>query len=132
MNFKTNHLDLVHTFEFLKDLATEEDSYFVKRMFGCQMICLHHKMCLGLTDSRGKTYRGKKYKVDPWYGVMVVTDKSSHPNLLKQFPWLIPHPVLGKWLFLPGTDMDFEERATELVEAAIINNRYIGIPLKIR
>jgi hypothetical protein len=132
MGQKPHHLVLVHTFEFLKDLATEEDTYFLKRMFGCQMICLHHKMCLGLTDSLGKTYRGKKYKVDPWYGVMVITDKASHPALQKQFPWLIPHPVLGKWLFLPGTDEFFEERATELVEAAILNNRSIGIPVKLK
>lgn len=110
----------------------EEESYYIKRMFGCQMICLHNQMCLGLTDSLGKSYRGKNYKVDPWYGVMVMTSKEFHSALQKQFPWLIPHPVLGKWLFLPGKDKDFEDRAALLVEAAILNNRYIGIPLKFK
>jgi hypothetical protein len=122
----------VHSFEFLKELSQEEPSYFLKRMFGCQMICLHHKMCLGLTDREGKTYRGKKYKLDPWYGVMVVTNKEHHKALQKQFPWLVPHPILGKWLFLSGKDTKFEERATLLVEAILINNPFIGIPLTIR
>lgn len=122
----------MHTFEFLKDLAMEDDTYYIKRMFGCQMICLHHKMCLGLTDKLGKSYRGKKYKIDPWYGLMVVTSKEHHPALQKQFPWLVPHPILGKWLFLSGKDENFEERASQLVESTLVNNRYIGIPLSVK
>ena len=68
-----------------------------------------------LAESPGETsYRGKDYHFEIWNGIMFPTEQTHHASLIAEFPGLRPHPVLGKWLYLPAERDDFEASAIEL------------------
>jgi hypothetical protein len=76
-----------------------------RRMFGSLAAYFNGLLVLVLCDSE-----------EPWRGVLVPTERESHPALLAEFPALAPHPILGKWLYLPESAASFERDAQKIVE----------------
>ena len=95
----------------------EQPSYLEKSMFGCRACYLHGRLVLVLA-SRGD---------EPWQGLLVPTDKANHEALLEEFPELVVHPVLGKWLYLPEEIEDFEEAASRLVGRIALDDPRLGV-----
>lgn len=62
-------------------------------------------------DPGDKRYRGKNYPFEIWNGILLPTEKCFHKSLIEEFNGLIPHPVLGKWLYLGAAREDFESVA---------------------
>ncbi len=113
--------------DYFEDLS-RDTSYTTGRMFGCLTIFFRGKMVVVIAESPGeKTYRGKRYKFDLWDGVMWPTSREFQNSLLEEFPNLCPHPVLGKWLYLPRQSEDFEESIQTLVRLIRRNDPRLGI-----
>lgn len=64
---------------------------------------------------------------EPWRGLLVPTDRAHHASLRADFPDLQPHPVLGKWLYLPEAADAFERVAAELVRLARARDPRLGV-----
>ncbi|MCB0367294.1 MAG: hypothetical protein KDD68_17980 [Bdellovibrionales bacterium] len=112
---------------FLEPLM-DHPSYFSKRMFGGLAIYYEDLMVLVLTETPGdREWRGTKYNFDLWNGVLICTDRDRQPGLHENFKGLVSHPVLGKWLYLPMSDSEFESTFTQLVGAIGTNSPLIGI-----
>ena len=88
-------------FESLEDLP----GFVEKRMFGALAGYLNDLLVLVLCDSD-----------EPWRGVMVPAERENHAALIAAFPALSPHPILGKWLYLPEAAATFERDAEQIVE----------------
>lgn len=94
----------------------DEPSFIEGAMFGCVACYLRGLLVLVLADTE-----------EPWNGLLVPTDRKHHETLIAQFPGFSSHPVLGKWLYLDGSDEDFEPRAQRLVRAIAAGHPLIGI-----
>lgn len=82
------------------------DGLVRKRMFGADSLYLEGKLILVLADG------------DPvWDGLLFPAEHDHHDSLLHQFPCLVEHTVLRKWLFLSAQRDDFEMRARELIQS---------------
>lgn len=66
-------------------------------------------------------------KTEPWRGLLLCTERTYHESLLQEFPDLIPHPELGKWLYLAESKDTFEYLAQQLVALAGRRDPRIGI-----
>ena len=64
---------------------------------------------------------------EPWNGVLVATDKDKHGLLKREFNALKGHPILGKWLYIPHDDEEFEEIVKKLVKYCIKDDFRIGV-----
>ena len=78
-------------------------------------------------DPGGTEYRGADYGFEIWNGILFPTDREHHPSLIKDYPCLISHPVLGKWLYLKADEPDFESVIDDLVTQISQNNVRFGI-----
>ena len=103
-------------YSWLIEPFLECESFIPKRMFGCLACYLHGKLMLVLADSE-----------EPWNGVLVATDKEKHSALKKEFKSLEKHPILGKWLYIPGDDEDFENTVNKLVKYCLENDQRLGV-----
>ena len=107
--------------------------YLEKRMFGALAAYAHGKMMLMIAESPGdRSYRGKSYDHDIWYGLLLPVEREKHKALRQEYESLIPHPVLPKWLYLPVTDENFETIAEQITEQIKNNDPRYGIFPKIR
>ena len=109
-----------HPLQWVVEPLEEEPSYIAKAMFGCKGCYLYGRLVLVLA-SRAR---------DPWMGLLLPTEKKHHPSLRRAHPGLATHPVLKKWLYLPESCDDFEERARALVESILTNDPRIGVEPK--
>jgi hypothetical protein len=104
-----------------------------RRMFGGLAAYFMDRMVLILTESPGeRSYRGKNYSFEIWNGILIPTEREYQPSLQADFPSLIPHPVLGKWLYLSLEREDFEETAMQLGRLIAENDGRIGVISKKR
>ena len=105
-----------HPLQWLAEAVSDEPTFVLKAWFGGRTIMLHgmHKLFL---STQG----------EPWQGVLVCTFHEHQESLLAEFPALIKHPVLGKWLYLPETAETFERDAKKLVQLAKARDPRIGI-----
>jgi hypothetical protein len=95
----------------------EDDATFVLgSMFGTRVAYLDGLLMLCFAT-----------KEEPWRGILVCTDRTHHASLLAEFPALAPHPILGKWLYLPESADDFERVGGQLVDRALRRDPRIGI-----
>ncbi|AKC70678.1 hypothetical protein [Pandoraea oxalativorans] len=103
------------------DAFERDDTFMHKRMFGAQAAYLNGRQCVAVID-----------RESPWDGLLVCTSHEHHASLIAEMPTLRPHPVLGKWLYIPQSEIEFEavvERVTKLVLAG---DSRIGIEPKPR
>lgn len=113
---------------WLFEAFDRDPTYCQKRMFGCLAAYVRGQMVMVLAEDPGeKSYRGRDYGFDLWDGVMFPTERAFHESLMKDFPGLVPHPVLGKWLYLPARHEDFESMARDLARRIALGDRRLGI-----
>jgi hypothetical protein len=105
-----------HVLQWVVEPLETEPSFLQKHMFGCQGIYLFGRLVFVLA-ARAK----------PWNGLLVCTSHEFHSSLIHEYPCLRPHPVLGKWLYLPQTHNAFEENASKLVLLSLENDSRIGV-----
>jgi len=105
-----------HPYAWLWEPLQEEDSFLLRPMFGAKMAYLDGKAMLCFMA-----------KEDPWRGLLVCTERRHHAVLSAAFPGLAPHSVLGKWLYLPEANEDFETIAEKIVQAVLYRDSRIGV-----
>ncbi|HTJ77647.1 MAG TPA: hypothetical protein VL357_01500 [Rariglobus sp.] len=106
-----------HPLQWLADPLAGEPSFALKAWFGGRTIMLDGKHQLFLTTQG-----------EPWQGVLVCTFHEHQESLRAEFPALLKHPVLGKWLYLPESGETFERDARRLVQLMRARDPRIGIP----
>ncbi len=105
-----------HPLQWLAEPLLDDPTFVLKSWFGGRTIMLHGKHHLFLTTQG-----------EPWQGVLVCTFHEHHESLRAEFPALVPHPVLGKWLYLPEAVDDFEREARRLVQRVRARDPRLGI-----
>jgi hypothetical protein len=106
-----------HPLAWLAEPLLAEPTFVLKFWFGGRTIMLHGRHCLFLTTQG-----------EPWQGVLVCTFHEHQPSLRAEFPALVQHPILKKWLYLPEAADSFERDAQHLVRLAKARDPRLGIP----
>jgi len=106
-----------HPLQWLAEPVTDEPTFVLKSWFGGRTIMLHGRHQLFLSTQG-----------EPWQGVLVCTFHEHQPSLRKEFPSLVQHPILKKWLYLPESAETFEQDAMRLVRLVRARDPRIGIP----
>lgn len=102
--------------------AFERDStYMRKRMFGSDAAYIDGLLCLVVAD-----------RDEPWNGLLVCTSQERHAALIDEMPALQPHPVLGKWLYVPQDDPAFESIAEKMTKLVLARDWRVGVEPKPR
>jgi hypothetical protein len=105
-----------HPLQWLAEPLVDEPTFQFKSWFGARTITLHGRHHLVLS-AQG----------EPWQGVLVCTTHEHHASLRAEFPALVVHPVLGKWLYLSETVETFERDARRLVQCVRARDPRLGI-----
>lgn len=103
------------------DALEREATYVRKPMFGCDAAYVDGLLCLIAAD-----------RARPFDGILVATSREQHAALIEALPALRPHPVLGKWLYVPQDDPAFEDVAEQLVALVLARDPRIGVEPKPR
>jgi hypothetical protein len=103
------------------DAFEREPTYMHRRMFGCDAAYIDGLLCLVAADRDA-----------PFNGLLVCTAREQHAALMQDVPALRPHPVLGKWLYVPQSDPAFEETAEGLTALVLARDSRIGVEPKPR
>jgi hypothetical protein len=106
--------------EWILEPFAEHRTFFTKPMFGGLAVYLHERQMLVLVEPT-KSGRWK------WHGVLICTDRAHHASIRAQFPALMPHDVLGKWLFVDSTHDDFESTMEAVAKRIARNDGRFGI-----
>lgn len=93
-----------------------DPSFVLRAMFGTKAAYLDGRLHLCFCANE-----------EPWRGVLVGTERIHHASLQAEFPSLVSHPILGKWLYLSEERDDFESAARRLVALARRRDPRIGI-----
>lgn len=105
-----------HPLAWLVEPLLGEPTFALKAWFGGRTVSFAGQHRLVLTTQG-----------EPWQGVLVCTSHPHHASLLAEFPALVQHPVLGKWLYLSEAAPTFERDARRLVQLARARDPRIGI-----
>jgi hypothetical protein len=111
--------------EWILEPFAEHRTFFTKGMFGGLAVYLHERQMLVLVEPT-KSGRWK------WHGVLICTDHAHHASIRAQFPALMPHDVLAKWLFVDSTHDDFESTMEAVAKRIARNDPRFGIVPKSR
>ncbi|NUM89602.1 MAG: hypothetical protein HUU37_10390 [Bdellovibrionales bacterium] len=99
---------------WILDLLRGDPTLVERSMFGCRAAYLDGKLALVLAD-------GEK----PWNGLLLPTSREHHAQLREKWRALRPHPVLGKWLWIPEASPSFEDYAAAICRE--IRSPLIGV-----
>jgi hypothetical protein len=100
--------------------ALEDDPRFVRRkLFSFDAAYLDGRLYLAVAGGD-----------EPWNGLLVCTAREHHASLLRQFPQLISHEVLGKWLYISQAHGEFESVALDLAMLARRRDPRLGVASK--
>jgi hypothetical protein len=105
-----------HPLLWVVESLMEEPSYLEKPMFGCLAIYLHGRLTLVIASGE-----------EPWDGLLIPTEHQFHQDIVEDFPDVVQHSVLKKWLYLPEATEDFETVASNIVEAVRMNDQRFGV-----
>ena len=108
---------LLWIFEPLED----DPRFFTRKLFSFDAAHLDNRLYLAVATGE-----------EPWNGLLVCTSREHHVSILSQFPELVSHPVLGKWLYLSQTHPEFESVATELAFLARKRDPRLGVESNVR
>jgi hypothetical protein len=106
--------------EWILDAFAGRPTFFTKRMFGGLAAYLYERQVLLLVEPT-KTGRWR------WHGVLVCTDHEHQASIRAEFPALVPHDVLRKWLYIDSTHEDFEPTMERVARRIAGNDRRFGI-----
>ena len=99
----------------------DDPKYFLRKLFSFDAAHLDNRIYLAV-------YGGE----EPWNGLLVCTSREHHASILKQFPQLVSHKVLGKWLYISQTHPEFESIALDLARLACKRDPRLGVESKAR
>jgi len=99
----------------------DEPSYIDRAWFGCRAIYLHGRLMLVLSSGE-----------EPWNGLLIATEHEFHYSIRNDFEYVVQHPVLRKWLYLPEAAEDFETVAMDIVESIRLGDKRFGVEPKER
>jgi hypothetical protein len=100
-------------------------TFFTKRMFGGLAAYLHERQMLVLVEPT-KTGRWK------WHGVLVCTGHEHQSSIRTDFPALMPHDVLRKWLYIDSTHRHFESTMEAVARRVVRDDPRFGVAPRIR
>jgi hypothetical protein len=106
--------------EWIFEPFADHRTFFTKRMFGGLAVYLFDRQMLVLVEPT-KTGRWK------WHGVLVCTDHEHHASIRAQFPALVAHRVLRKWLFIDSAHEDFESTMEGVAACVARDDRRFGV-----
>jgi len=106
--------------EWILDAFAGRPTFFTKRMFGGLAAYLHERQMLVLVEPT-KTGRWK------WHGVLVCTGFEHHASISIDFPALVPHSVLRKWMYIDSKHDDFESTMEAVARRMVRNDARFGI-----
>ncbi len=93
------------------------DGYLRKPMFGGFAYYFENRLVLVMFESPGdRSYKSKKFDFDLWNGCMFPVEREFHTSILEKFGFLINHPVLPKWFYLPVDTENFEHHLESLLK----------------
>lgn len=96
-------------------------------MFGGFAYYCENRLVLVTFESTGnRSYKNVKYDFEIWNGCMFPVDKEFHSEIKTQFPFLINHPVLPKWLYIPLDSEDFESQVEVVMKQIKRRNLQFG------
>lgn len=102
--------------QWILNLLRSDPGLVERSMFGCRAAYSRGRLVAVLADG-----------APPWNGFLLPTERAHHEGLRARWKRLEPHPVLGKWLWIPETSPDFEETAEELAEEILRGHPMIGV-----
>lgn len=105
-----------HPHAWLWEPLESDVTFVLGAMFGTKVVYLDGRLALCFSA-----------KAEPWRGILVCTSREHHASLMAQFPSLIPHAILPKWLYLAESADDFENVAGRLVSLARQRDPRIGV-----
>jgi hypothetical protein len=108
---------LLWIFESLED----DPQYFVRKLFSFDAAHIGTRVYLAVSGGE-----------EPWNGLLVCTSREHHASLLRQFPQLVSHEVLGKWLYISQSHPEFESVALDLAGLARRRDPRLGVESKAR
>ncbi|HTC36461.1 MAG TPA: hypothetical protein VK724_23980 [Bryobacteraceae bacterium] len=106
--------------EWIFEAFAEHSTFFTKSMFGGLAAYLFERQMLLLVEP---TKSGRWN----WHGVLICTDYRHHASIQAEFPALMPHGVLRKWLFIDSTHEDFESTMDRVAKRVAGNDLRFGI-----
>ena len=106
--------------EWILEAFAEHPTFFTKRMFGGLAAYVFERQMLLLVEPT-KSGRWK------WHGVLVCTEYEHHASIQAEFPALMPHEVLRKWLFIDSTHEDFESTMEAVAKHVASNDPRFGV-----
>jgi hypothetical protein len=106
--------------EWIFEAFIEHPTFFTKSMFGGLAAYLFERQMLLLVEP---TKSGRWN----WHGVLLCTDYQHHASIQSEFPALMPHEVLRKWLFIDSTHEDFESTMQAAAQRVASNDPRFGI-----
>jgi hypothetical protein len=106
--------------EWILEPFAEHRTFFTRRMFGGLAAYLFERQMLVLVEP---TKSGRWN----WHGVLVCTGHEHHASIRAEFPALMPHHVLRKWLFIDSTHQDFESTMEAVAKHLASNDPRFGI-----
>ena len=115
-DFDERPVKATHPHAWLWEPLEVEASFVPRAMFGGKAVYIDGRCQLIFFAKR-----------DPWRGVLVCTAREHQASLVKEFPALVPHPMVTKWLYLPESADDFESAAHRLVKLILRRDARIGV-----
>jgi len=106
--------------EWILEPFVEHPTFFSKSMFGGLAAYLFERQMLLLVEP---TKSGRWN----WHGVLVCTDFQHHAPIQSEFPALLPHQALRKWLFIESAHEDFESTMEAVAKHVASNDPRFGI-----
>ena len=110
-----------HSLLWVVESLQDEPSYLDRAWFGCRAVYLNGLMVLVLCSGE-----------EPWNGLLIPTDHQFHEDIMQDFHYVVQHPVLKKWLYLPEASEDFETVAMDLVDSIRQGDQRFGVEPKER
>lgn len=99
----------------------EDPGFFLRKLFSFDAAYLDGRLYLAVAAGK-----------EPWNGLLVCTSREHHTAIRKQFPQLVSHKVLGKWLYLSLSHPEFESIAFALAGMACKRDPRLGVESKPR
>lgn len=106
----------VHPHQWLWEPLERDPAFVLRSMFGAKAVYLDGKLMLCFTSGE-----------EPWHGLLVCTDQARQAALQADFPALVPHRILPKWLYLSEDSDAFDRNAARLVALARARDPRIGV-----
>jgi hypothetical protein len=106
--------------EWILEAFAAHPTFFTRGMFGGLAVYLFGRQMLLLVEP---TKSGRW----TWRGVLVCTAYEYHASIQAEFPALMPHDFLRKWLFLDSAREEFESTMEAVAKRIARNDPRFGI-----